>query len=251
MSSTSGLPRGLSSQGTATPSRGSSGTLCSVATGCAGWVKVSGGIATCFLWPTAPITRRNCNWKLILTRRTSQEWEILGKWLAYSICHMDPYGSCVNRFRHVQHLQSFDNLIVITCHHLVLEIGRCQMPKIWPLRWSQKSRIPRQKLRLPKKWPWKQRRIHYPQRRELGWAGWRVHYQSVPFRVGGPSKCTPSAIFQFHFWFISIFISILSYSIFCLSLFIMFHHCPIIFFVVQSLFMKLRMKFQMNLQIKS
>lgn len=76
----------------------------------------------------------------------------------------------------------------------------------------------------------------------------RVHYQSVPFPVGGPSKCTHSAIFQFHFWFISIFISILSYSIFCLSLFIMFHHCPIIFFVVQSLFMKLQMKFQMNLQ---
>ena len=93
VSSTSGLPRGLSSQGTATPSRGSSGTLCSVATGCAGWVKVSGGIAIwCYLWPTAPITRRNCNWKLILTRRTSQEWEILGKWLAYSIQHMS-YGS--------------------------------------------------------------------------------------------------------------------------------------------------------------
>lgn len=134
--------------------------------------------------------------------------------------------------------------------------GRCQMPKIWPLRWSQKSRIPRQKLRLPKKWPWKQRRIHYPQRRELSWVTCTLPAEctSVPFPVGGPSKCTHSAfsaIFQFHFWFISIFISILSYSIFCLSLFIMFHHCPIIFFVVQSLFMKLQMKFQMSLQTKS
>ena len=59
----------------------------------------AGGIwRSCYLMlsvATAPITRRNCNWKLILTRRTSQEWEILGKWLAYSIHgiqHMS-YGS--------------------------------------------------------------------------------------------------------------------------------------------------------------
>ena len=77
------------------------------------------------------------------------------------------------------------------------------------------------------------------------------------FLVGWwPVISSHSATFQFHFWFGSIFISILSWSIHfyshcclsifitCLPLFIIFHYCSslsYIFFVVQLLPMKLQM----------
>lgn len=100
---------------------------------------------------------------------------------AYSICHMDPYGSCVNRFGDVQHLQSFDNLIVITCHRLVLEIGRggakCRRFGPWGGVKSQGFR--------GKSWDCRKNghgsREESTTRRGESWAGWRVHYQqSVP-----------------------------------------------------------------------
>lgn len=146
VSSTSGLPRGFSSQGTATPSRGSSGTLCSVATGCAGWgyLEVLLSDAICghssdhqaqlqlkAHIDEAHITKMGNPWEVIGIQHTWHTAYVIWIHMAHIRSHMSiGFG----------HVQSFDHLIVkknvITlCQKLEdLEDAKCRRfgHAIWP-----------------------------------------------------------------------------------------------------------------------